>query len=379
VTAAKLREAIDEVSAIDHHAHLLAAPGTPSELAAAFSESRHTEQAAQMRHHPAYERALRELGRLLDVAPSEDAIAAARLHIGPDEYTRRLIRACGFEAMLIDDGYTFDGVLTLEQHADLVSCALHRVARIEAIAETAAIGWPPFADVRTDLRQAVDDALAHGAVALKTIAAYRCGLGLAELDEAAAGTAYDRWRRTASPRLTDAHLIAFFLDSALDVARARGAPVPLQVHTGLGDADLEFTQARPALLQPAIERRWADVPIVLLHTYPWVREAGWLAHVYPNVYMDLSLALSFATHRGPELVLEALDLAPATKLLFATDASRTPEPFVLGTRWWRDALTRALGRLVDDDVIDAAVALRWAERVLAENARQLYRLPIGAP
>ena len=37
--------------------------------------------------------------------------------------------------------------------------------------------------------------------------------------------------------------------------------------------------------------RFRDTPFVLLHCYPFVREAGWLAHVYGNVWFDLSLTI----------------------------------------------------------------------------------------
>jgi predicted TIM-barrel fold metal-dependent hydrolase len=367
-----LREVVDDIAAVDHHAHLLARPGTPIALAEALSENRSAALAPQMRHRPAYERALRDLGRLLDVEPTETAIAAVRGRAGPDAYTRRLLRDCRLAAMLVDDGYAFPDALSLARHAEYADCPVHRIARIETLAETAARDWPPFDELCSALRRAVDDALAGGAVALKTIAAYRCGLDLPEPDGHAAAAAYERWRRTDSSRLTDAHLVAFFIDEALDVARSTGRPIPLQVHTGLGDADLEFSKSRPALLQGAIEHRWSDTPIVLLHTYPWIREAGWLAHVYTRVYVDVSLAMTLVAHRGPDLLLEALDLAPATKVLFATDASRIPELFVLGVQWWRDALTRGLTRLVVDDLIDASVARRWAELILADNARRLY-------
>jgi uncharacterized protein len=367
-----LRETVDGIAAVDHHAHLLARPGTPTALVDALSESRSPQQVVQMRHHPAYQRALRELGRLFDVEPTDAAIAAVRDGVGSDAYTHRLLHECGLGAMLVDDGYTFPGALPLAAHAEYAGCTVHRIARIETLAEAAAEDWPPFADVCTRVRGAVDEALGLGAVALKTIAAYRCGLELPEPDESAAAAAYERWRGTDASRLTDPQLIAFFVEEALDVARSAGKPIPLQVHTGLGDPDLALAKSRPALLQPAIEGRWSDVPVVLLHTYPWIREAGWLAHLYPHVHVDVSLAITLVAHRGPDLLLEALDLAPATKLLFATDASRIPELYVLGARWWRDALTRALGRLLADDIVGATVARSWAELILAENAKRLY-------
>ena len=164
--------------------------------------------------------------------------------------------------------------------------------------------------------------------------------------------------------------MSFFVASALDATARR---VPLQVHTGLGDADLVATKADPLYLQSHIEGMLREVPVVLLHSYPYVRQAGYLASIYPNVYLDLSLAITLVPHRGAELVLEALELSPATKLLFATDASRLPEVFFLATRWWRAALADALGRLVDDDFLDIDEAVDWAGLILAGNARRLYR------
>ena len=63
---------------------------------------------------------------------------------------------------------------------------------------------------------------------------------------------------------------------------------------------------------------------MLLHCYPFVREAGWLAHVYGNVWFDLSLTIPHVA-RPAEQLREALELAPVSKLLYASDAARTPE------------------------------------------------------
>src|SRR4029077_15869921 len=118
------------------------------------------------------------------------------------------------------------------------------------------------------VRDAVARARSHGFAALKTIAAYRGGL---DLDVLGAG-------------VRDA------LIAALEVNAATGAPLPVQVHTGFGDADLSLPLARPGLLKPLIER-FRETTFVLLHCYPFVREAGWLAHVYGNVFFDVSLTI----------------------------------------------------------------------------------------
>ncbi len=107
---------------------------------------------------------------------------------------------------------------------------------------------------------------------------------------------------------------------------------------------------------------------MLLHCYPFTREAGWLAHVYPNVYFDLSLTIPHVA-RPAEALLEALELAPFSKLLYASDAARTPELYYLGALWWRDALAKALPTLLGDGE-DAARA------ILRDNAMRLYRVTI---
>jgi hypothetical protein len=373
-----LRAAVDELPAVDQHAHLLSGPGVDWSLPDLLSESADAGQREQMRHHPSFQRALADLAAALDVAENEDAIAMARDRAGFEAHARRLFAACHLGAIFVDDGFPVEAGLDLTAHADLAGCPVRRLVRIESVVETAAQGWPGFETVRDAFREAVAAALDTGAVGLKTIAAYRCGLDLPRPEGDEARSAYRGWRMSDAGRLSHPALIAFFLAEALDVARTHG-PVPLQVHTGLGDADLELYRADPSLLGNVItDAGAAGVPVVLLHCYPYVRQAAWLAHVHGHVYVDLSLTLLLAGHRGSELLFEALELAPATKVLFATDASRAPEMFYLANRWWRDALAGVLGRLVGEEVVGESTALEWAGMILAANARRLYGLEATA-
>jgi uncharacterized protein len=365
-----LLPAISELPAIDHHAHLLARPDSRYGLADVLTESCEPGQIGAAREHPAYRGALRELANVLGTTPSEEALATARRSDFAG-HVERLLGNCRLEAMFVDDGFRPAGAISLAEHASLVGCPVRRIVRIETEAEAASAGGPPLAECRARFQQAIADALAEGAIGLKTIAAYRCGLDLPTPSPGAADGAYDTWRRSGSSRLRDATLVSLFMADALDAA---GEGVPLQVHCGTGDRDQMLTGADPALLQPHIDRGMlAETPVVLLHCYPFVRHAGYLASIYTNVHVDLSLAITLIPHRGAELVAEALELAPPTKLLFATDASRLPEMFALGTRWWRESLARALGALVDDDFADEPHALHWAQLILAGNARRIYR------
>src|SRR5207244_7830854 len=140
---------------------------------------------------------------------------------------------------------------------------------------------------------------------------------------------------------------------------------PVQVHAGFGDSAVFLPRVHPGYLKPLIER-FRDTAFVLLHCYPFVREAGWLAHVYGNVYFDLSLTIPHVA-RPAEMVRQALELAPVSKLLYASDAARSPELYYLAAKWWREALAEVLPELLgEEDAADAAT------KILRENALELY-------
>jgi predicted TIM-barrel fold metal-dependent hydrolase len=145
----------------------------------------------------------------------------------------------------------------------------------------------------------------------------------------------------------------------------------VQVHAGFGDSDLFLPRADPGYLKPLIER-FRGTSFVLLHCYPFVREAGWLAHVYANVYFDLSLTIPHVSRPAAALA-EALELAPVSKLLYASDAARTPELYLLAAMWWRDALAAVL-----PEALPAGAAEDAARMILRENALAVYRLAAPA-
>jgi len=298
-----------------------------------------------------YRRAIGVLADHLGCEPTEEAVYARRLATDPAQYASSLLRATNTELLLLDEGFPPVEVgTTTRELAELAGCEGRPVMRIEQVAETVGI------DALDALREAVSGARGRGYVALKTIAAYRGGLDLDALPSPPLHT----------DRLVGSPLRGVLL-AALEANEATGDPLPVQVHTGFGDSDLLLPAARPGLLKPLIER-FRNTTFVLLHCYPFVREAGWLAHVYGNVFFDLSLTIPHVA-RPAAALFEALELAPVSKLLYASDASRTPELYLLGARWWREALAEVLPALLPEDD-----AVRAARMILRENALALYRL-----
>ena len=255
--------------------------------------------------------------------------------------------------LLVDDGFPPRGEGTSwDELGELAGCEARPVMRIERVAEEAPD--EPIDAVRGE----VATARARGFAGLKTIAAYRGGL---DLDALPAPARTDRLEGTP---------VRDVLLAALEANEATGDPLPVQVHAGFGDEDLFLPRVNPGYLKPLVER-FRETPFVLLHCYPFVREAGWLAHVYGNVWFDLSLTIPHVA-RPAEMVRQALELAPVSKLLYASDAARTPELYYLAARWWRRALAEVLPGLLPEDEVEAAARL-----ILRDNARTLYRLQRG--
>jgi hypothetical protein len=90
------------------------------------------------------------------------------------------------------------------------------------------------------------------------------------------------------------------------------------------------------------------------------------------VWLDLSLAVPFATAGLPGMVRDVLGMAPLSKVLFATDAFTMPEIYWIAARWGRWSLGRVLGEFVDEGFLGEAEAMDAAAAILAGNARGVY-------
>jgi hypothetical protein len=322
------------VGLVDHHAHgiLREPPATLDEFRALFSESLDSRQRPHVATSLTYRRAIRELAELFGVTATEDAVYEHRAGSDPAEYASRLLRATGTEWLLVDDGFPPAAESTSwDELGELAGCAARPVLRIERLGDEL--------DDLDALRAEVAGARPNGFVALKTIAAYRYGL----------------------------EHVGEKLEVALEANEETGEPLPVQVHTGFGDSDLFLPLADPGYLRPLIER-FRETPFVLLHCYPFVRESGWLAHVYANVFLDLSLTIPYVS-RPAEAVRESLELAPVSKLLYASDASRTPELYYLAAKWWREALAEVLAEALEPGEAEEA-----GRQILRDNAFTLYGL-----
>ena len=380
-TAADLLEAWSGELAVDHHCHPVfpwPVKVGPRELRAVFTEAVDPEILDE--HVPAlaaYRDAIRRLARELGCQATEDAVLEARARTDAATYANRLLERSATGMLLLDSGYTSGRPFSLDEHARAIRLPQHEVVRLETMAEryitsaTTPAEW--LAAVRSGLRESVE----AGAVGVKTISAYRAGLALrpvgADELQAAFAELQARARSGGSKRIAgEALCYSLLADAAEEIARLG---VPLQVHSGFGDNDEDLAKSNPLGLRPLlVQPRYEGLRLVLLHCYPFHREAAYLCGVYRHVYMDLSLTLPLAALDGQRAMRETLGLCPWTKVLYASDASRLPEVYFVAAAVHREALAGAFGEFVDRGLLSRDEAVAAGAQVLSANARRVYNL-----
>ncbi len=375
----RLAEHIAEMPLVDHHCH--APQRLSQQIKAAHLRRPFTESVVSdvieldVPHTVAYRTMIRWLAGLLGTDPTERAVLEARAQYDPPSYHRLLADDARLAACYDDYLYDEERCYSPGEWAELIGRPVRPVVRIETVVERLLPHAGSWDDLRQRFAQELVAAAAGGAVALKSIAAYRSGLEIQRVDAATADQAFLEVIADIEAgtfwRLEHKTLVDALLWEALEVAAELG--LPLQLHVGLGDDDVYLPTSNPTLLRAVLqEERYRHVPIVLLHCYPYLREAAYLASVYPNVYVDLGLTLPLAAGEATDIVRAVLGLAPANKVLASTDGHALPEFQWFAARLWRASLTRALGMLVDENLLTDTEALEIAAMILEANAQRIY-------
>ncbi|RPH84726.1 MAG: amidohydrolase [Candidatus Rokuibacteriota bacterium] len=371
---------LSSLPVLDHHCHSLLRRQTPFsqvEFQSFFSEG--GDETVRARHVPNtiyFRWAIKELARLLGCDPTTEAVLAARAAVPPHAWAGRLFRDANIPILLVDYGFQSGDTLTHDELRAHLPCRIHPILRLETMAQDLIVQHESFDRMVEAYVAAVEGARAAGYVGLKSVIAYRTGLAIGPPDRGEPARVFAavkaRSRRDGFVRLADKPLNDHLVLLALAVAEQQQLPV--QFHTGFGDADLDLLWANPLHMRPLFESgRYRRVPFVLLHAgYPYVRELGYLASLYANVYADVGLAIPFVTVDIPALWSQLLGLTATSKVLFSTDAYSIPDIYWLAARWGRWGLARALEGATACGALTEAEALDSAQAILSGNAARLY-------
>ncbi len=303
---------------------------------------------------------------LLGLPPHADADSywQARGDRSDTDLARRFLSSAQVSDWLVDTGFA-SGVADLDELEDLQVGRVHEIVRLESVAEQAVQVSGDYASAFT----AILHERAATAVGTKSILAYRGGFSgeLSEPTAAEVSAAAQRWRDSGQSRLTDRVLLRFGLYQGLRLRK------PMQFHVGFGDRDCDLHTTNPLYLLDFL-RNSADVPIMLLHCYPYEREAGYLAQAFNNVYLDGGLAINYLGARSSALIGRLLEMAPFRKIVYSSDGFGPAELHYLGARLWRNGIRDVLQGFVDADEWSESDAMRVVDLIARDNAQRVYAL-----
>lgn len=198
-------------------------------------------------------RAVKQLAALLECEPNWHSIENARKNFELDE----LVKKCfdGIRWVAIDDGIG-ENLLETWEHGKF-GVKVGRIVRVETLAEEL-IAKPGLEDgsfnatrwIDTFQAKLKDIASSKGVVGLKTAVCYRTGLEVGNIDLGVVQHEIESWRTETihggqmnKPRLNSKALNDWVVHQACAVATL--VQKPLQLHTGLGDIDLDMQNVNP--------------------------------------------------------------------------------------------------------------------------------------
>uniref|UniRef100_A0A6M2EYS3 GS catalytic domain-containing protein n=1 Tax=Populus davidiana TaxID=266767 RepID=A0A6M2EYS3_9ROSI len=379
----ELREAIEKVGLVDAHAHNIVALDSSFSFINAFTEATGTAALSFAPHSLSFKRNVREIAELYGCENSLKGVEEYRRSSGLESSSLKCFEAARISAILIDDGLKLDEKLGIEWHRSLAPF-VGRILRIETLAEEILDseipdGWTldKFTEAFVTKLKSVADKI----VGLKSIAAYRSGLEInTNVARKDAEKGLTEALRDGNPtRIANKSFIDYIFTMSLEVSLS--FDLPMQIHTGFGDKDLDLRLSNPLHLRMLLEdERFSKCRVVLLHaSYPFSKEASYLASVYPQVYLDFGLAIPKLSVQGMiSSVKELLELAPIKKVMFSTDGYAFPETYYLGAKKARECLFSVLRDACIDGDLTLAEAIEAAKDIFALNAIKFYKINVDA-
>lgn len=416
-TVIDLEKIVQTFPVIDNHAHnLIREDEADNNHDYPFETITSEAQGHALQEHVhstlAHIRAVKQLAEFYNCNATVQDVKTARHDCIARDY-HGLMKRClvGTHALLIDDGLPQESVYPVKWHEQLVP-TVKRLVRIEAIAaellellvDTAGLpasDWPTSkseavllrfnTSFRKEIRSLASDPSVCG---FKSVVCYRSGLDVSLESRnafrphqslanskllASFHTFLHQAVRSRKYRIQHKEVNDFLVVAACDVldklVGVEGETLPIQFHTGLGDNDIDLVKANPAYMQPLIAA-FPNVDFVILHaSYPYTREAGYLAANYANVWLDIGEVFPMLSRTGQEEILrQALELTPASKILWSTDGHFHPETFYLANRQFRVALHKVLTEFVLAEDVTVMQAINMAVDIMFWNSNALYKL-----
>ena len=281
------------------------------------------------------------------------------------QYVIDLLRDANIDTFIIDVGY-MPAQVSAKAFEELVPAKVYYVYRIETVIDEIWEQKLTFRQAEDKFYETLEEAfVTPRLVAIKELIGYRTGLDIKQVNRIS----------LINDAPNEKQFRDYFFLCAVEKSIKKGYAI--QVHTGFGESNIDISTNNPLLLKGFLEDpKYREATIILLHgSYPYSFEAGYLANVYPNVYLDLSAMNVF----GPPYVFRTgikniFQFCPFNKAMYGSDGELIPDTHWLGAKVAKKELSLLFSTYVKDGLFNEDYAVKAAKMILSNTARILYNL-----
>lgn len=325
-----------------------------------------------------FTRMVNDLAKFLGTSPDIESVLNernAQVAVDYRSYVQRLWADAGLDTVVFDFGMPLPQLDIDEVSAELPIeiVPIYRIEPLIADLLKQDLAWAEFKDAYDT---AISEGLSSGRYrGVKSIIAYRTGLDVSPLSRTPdqgfqALDAIKRGLGGGSMKKLRDHLLCRAIELCMEY------DVPMQIHTGMGDVEVNLVMCRPSYLLDLLRfPTYRGCRVLLVHSgYPYHREAAYMSNVLPRTYLDLSEGIPFASSAAWEIIEGAVSMAPLNKICYGSDGYQVPEIMYTSAKLGKQALQDVMNGLVAKGMLVEADAQRASAGILSDNARELYKL-----
>lgn len=325
-----------------------------------------------------FTRMVNDLAAFLGTSPDIESVLNernAQVAVDYTDYVRRLYADAGLDTVIFDFGVPLPMLDIDEVSAELPIevVPIYRIEPLIADLLKQDLSWSEF---KEKYDTSISEGLSSGRYkGVKSIIAYRTGLDVSPLSRTPdqgfqALDAIKRGLGGGSMKKLRDHLLCRAIELCME------HDVPMQIHTGMGDFEVNLVMCRPSYLMDLLRFPvYRSCRTILVHTgYPYHREAAYMANVLPRVYLDISEGIPFASSAAWEIIEGVVAMAPLNKICYGSDGYELPEIMYTSAKLGKQALQDVMNGLVAKRMLSEADAQKAAAGILSDNAREVYQL-----
>lgn len=252
--------------------------------------------------------------------------------------------------------------------------------RIGELEQQTDVSITSLAGLKKAMERSFEQAITARMVTVKSTVAYSRDLRFEEVSEAEAEKEFSGLMRNERPRPQGFRrylhhpyrkLEDHMFHHVIQLAEAYGFPV--QIHTGLHAGNGNFVTNSRASMLTNLFFLYPKVTFDLFHiSYPYQRELGVLAKLFPNVCLDFCWAHIISPTVSRQALHEYLDTVPVNKIFGYGGDYNYPELSYAHLVMARRNIARVLAEKVEEKVCTEDEALEIARLLLHDNAARVF-------